>query len=259
MNAARSVGFLLLLGATLLSGCCADGPRTGEPARRGDTVALVHGLGRTRRSMRPVENYLRERGYEVANIGYPSRKMPIEALAEQVGAEIRARCAGPERRVHVVTHSLGGILLRCYLKDHEIPNLGRVVMLGPPNQGSAVADVLSKGGFLRAVMGPAAAQLGTTGVPAQLGPVKFELGVIAGSASWVPFVSRVLAKPHDGLVSVESAQVEGMRDLLVVPRSHTFLMRDAEVLRQVECFLRDGKFDHGNGGRRTTDHGPRTE
>lgn len=209
-----------------------------------ETVILLHGLARTEASMKPVERRLRAAGYDVVNVGYPSRRRPIEALArDHLAPAIAAHAGAP--RLHFVTHSMGGILLRCHLRYHRVPNLGRVVMLAPPNAGSEVADRLRDTWFYRLVNGPAGRQLGTDGLPAALGPWPAgagELGIIAGDRSFNPLFSSWIAGPDDGKVSVARARLEGMKDFLVVPHTHTWLMRRGAVLDQVEAFLRDGRF-----------------
>ncbi len=139
-------------------------------------VILLHGLGRTSLSMAPMARALEEAGYLTANIGYPSREHPVEVLAADALPRGIAECrrAGG-KTLHIVTHSMGGILTRYYLSRHTLPDLGRVVMLGPPNQGSAVADRLMDQRAYRIFNGPAGQQLGTgpEGIAARLGPVEF--------------------------------------------------------------------------------------
>jgi pimeloyl-ACP methyl ester carboxylesterase len=211
-------------------------------------VVLLHGLGRGPGSMRRLERRLRESGYEVWNDGYPSRSAPIEALATaHVGSAIDACRARGAQRIHFVTHSLGGILVRTYLQTHSVPELGRVVMLSPPNGGSEVADRLRGYAWYRWAMGPAAGQLGTDAdsVPRQLGSLAAECGIITGSVSLDPWFAGWLPVPHDGKVSVASARLEGMRDFLVVRRAHGLIMRDREVIAEVLNFLANGRFAHG--------------
>ena len=138
---------------------------------------------------------------------------------------------------------MGGIVARYYLKDRQVPNLGRVVMLGPPSQGSELVDEWKDNRLFKLVNGPAGAQLDTESVPSRLGPVAFELGVIAGNKSIDPLFSRIIPGPDDGKVAVARTRVEGMKDFMVLPYNHTFIMRQPEVTRQVVHFLRYGVFD----------------
>ena len=232
---------LALALAVTLCGCRA---RNGAPASsERDVVVVLHGLGRTARSMEGLAESLREKGYRVENPGYPSTAHPVEDLVPHLKGEL-ARCCGGASRLHFVTHSLGGILARAFLAEEPLPNLGRVVMLSPPSGGSELADVIRESAWLRRVLGPAAAQLGTdpASVPRRLPPVDFELGVIAGSRSANPVFSWLIPGPDDGKVAVERARTRGMSDFLVVPHTHTFIMDSAEVRDQVHHFLVSGSF-----------------
>lgn len=216
-----------------------------EPDTADQCVILLHGLARSSASMRPMAEALEAQGYRVANIDYPSREQPIEVLAPLAVEEGLAQCrAQPVEVIHVVTHSLGGILLRAHLREHDIPELGRVVMLGPPNRGSEVVDQFAGVPGFDALNGPAGAQLGTgpDSVPLQLGRVDFVVGVIAGTASINPILSTAFEGPNDGKVSVSRAKVDGMSDFIALPVSHPFLMRDDTAIRQTLAFLREGRF-----------------
>lgn len=231
--------------ALLLAGACLASVSSAVAA---DTVVLLHGLGRGRASMRPLERSLRGEGYRVINIGYPSQRGSIPELAERALGPVFAD-GGPAAvgRVHVVTHSLGGILVRRYLGEHGAPErLGRVVMLAPPNGGSEIVDTLEGWRLYAWVNGPAGVDLGTSAAhaPAALGPLPAgtEVGVIAGSFSWNPLFSSWIEGPDDGKVSVARTHVAGEADHLVLPYSHTWLMNRRETRRQVAAFLRHGRF-----------------
>ena len=228
--------------ATLLTLLLLLGPPAAA-AQEAETVVLLHGLIRSPSSMGRMERALQEAGYRTCNIGYPSRRHRIEVLADEyVLPEIR-RCVG-DGKAHFVTHSMGGILVRYLADQGELPNAGRVVMLGPPNRGSEVVDAIGDGGLFELVNGPAGRQLGTdsTSVPPHLGPAPFELGVIAGTRSINWINSWVIDGPDDGKVAVERTRVDGMSDFLVVPSTHTFMMRNRGVIRQTITFLREGRF-----------------
>jgi triacylglycerol lipase len=190
---------------------------------------------------------LEEAGYRVANIDYPSRRYPIEELAPlAVEAGIHA-CSDDVDLVHFVTHSLGGILVRYYFADNELDTLGRVVMLGPPNQGSNAADALRGVPGFEWLNGPAGYQLGKgeESSPLMLGPPDFDVGIIAGNRTIDPITSQVLENPDDGRVSVSDTRLEGMKDFRVVGASHAFMMQDSEVFDLVRNFLARGSFDAG--------------
>jgi hypothetical protein len=205
--------------------------------------------------MRSVERVLVQRGYCVLNLEYPSRAADIDTLAAEVARRAREWAKGEP--TDFVTHSLGGILLRAAVDRGMFPleQIGRVVMLGPPNGGSELADVLPRvpvfGWIYRQFTGPAGLQLGTqqNGVPRRLPPVSFDLGVIAGSRSYNPLFSAILGDANDGKVRVEQARVEGMRDFLVVPHWHPLLMTAPAVVAQIMHYLEAGSFRRDRSAR----------
>jgi len=196
--------------------------------------------------MNKMQRELDEAGFVTANIEYPSRDHKVEELADIAVPDGLAACREREgiEKIHFVTHSLGGILVRQYLSMNEIPELGRVVMLGPPNQGSIAADEMVDVPGYDWINGPAGKQLGKgeESVPLRLGPANFELGVIAGNRTIDPITSAVLPNPDDGRVSVEDTKLEGMSDFVVVEHSHAFMMRMRKTIDLTIAFLNDGEF-----------------
>jgi hypothetical protein len=193
-----------------------------------------------------MQRALERSGYFVANVDYPSRDYKIEMLAPMAIEDGLAQCATNPgtSEVHFVTHSLGGILIRVYLADNAIDNLGRVVMLAPPNQGSVAVDELVQIPGFDWLNGPAGYQLGKgpESVPLSLGVPNFDFAVIAGDRSIDPITSAVLPNPDDGRVSVSDTRLEGMRDFAVVPVSHAMIMQDRQVIRLVRNYLAYGSF-----------------
>ena len=191
---------------------------------------------------------LEAEGYRVCNVGYPSREHPIAVLAAEHVAPALARCApDPATPFDFVTHSLGGIIVRQLAASGAVASFGRVVMLSPPNHGSEVVDSIGDWLLFDTINGPAGQELGTgaEALPQQLGSARFAVGIIAGDRSVNPMLSKMIPGVDDGKVSVESAKLEGMLDFIVVPASHTFIMKDPEAIRQTLHFLAHGAFVHG--------------
>jgi triacylglycerol lipase len=218
--------------------------RAAEPAER-ECVVLLHGVAMASWTMRPLARTLEAAGYRTVNLTYPSRTMPIERIAaDWLPEELRVHDVARAPRVHFVVHSMGSLVTRLYLRDHRPANLGRVVMLGPPNHGSAAADRSFRSWLLHKIMGVnlGALRTGADGIASRLGPATYELGIIAGSSHLNPLFDQDLGGEHDGVMTVASARLAGMRDFIVLPHSHTVMLWRSAVHAQVLAFLRDGRF-----------------
>ncbi|MCK5861993.1 MAG: alpha/beta hydrolase [Candidatus Hydrogenedentes bacterium] len=213
-------------------------------------VILLHGLCRTDSSMSKMERELKNSGFIVKNVAYPSRKESIEKLSnDAVGTALKSADLKDCSRIHFVTHSMGGILLRSYFNRHTCERMGRVVMLGPPNQGSEVVDTLKSWYLFRKLNGPAGSEMGTkkNSTPNSLGPVEFECGIIAGdrSVNWINSLTMIDGK-DDGKVSVERTKVAGMKEHLILHVTHTFMMKNKKVIANTIRFLKTGTFSDTN-------------
>ncbi len=226
-----------------------------------DCVVLLHGLLRSDSSMTTLEQALSEQGYTVVNMDYPSTEHPIEHLADiyvpqainqcntqsktQGNAHIKTHSnINSNSNTHFVTHSMGGILVRDYVNRYGSANIGRVVMLGPPNQGSEAVDKLRFLPVFGWLHGPAGLQLGTDQQSRvkQLGAVDFELGVIAGTQSINPLLSVLIPGSDDGKVSVENTKVLGMKAHKTMSVTHPMMMKNEKVIGQTVQFLATGTF-----------------
>ncbi len=209
-----------------------------------DTVVLLHGLTRSSKAMNKMAKDLTAEGYTVINHDYPSTSATIEELTVQVFKTLPPQLRQTET-VHFVTHSMGGIILRQYLEDHELPNLGRVVMLAPPSQGSEVTDKLGHIFLYKWINGPAGDQLGTgtKSHPLRLKDPEFELGIIAGDRTLNPFLSMLIPGPDDGKVSLARVKPAIYSDYLQLHVTHPCMVWNSDVIRHTKHFLQYGTFE----------------
>lgn len=213
-----------------------------------ECVILLHGLARSHASMSKMELFLKKNGYMVVNENYPSTKEPIAELSEKYIPLMINQCLIQHAsRIYFVTHSMGGIVLEAYLQNHYVPRLSRIVMLGPPNHGSELVDLLHGNYFFKYFTGPAGQELSTSknSVPNSLHLKNlYQIGVIAGSSDIIPFSNYIFHEPNDGKVTISSTKMNYMSDFIVLPVSHTFMMKKPVVLKQILSFIRLGRFVH---------------
>jgi pimeloyl-ACP methyl ester carboxylesterase len=217
---------------------------TGQATRPGGVV-LLHGIARSARSFRKMQAALEAAGYATLNLDYRSRERSLEALVADIHPAILAFAAGVDGPLHFVAHSMGGLLARAYIARQQPQRLGRVLMLGPPNNGSEIADRFRHLALYRAFFGPAGQQLATrpdAATRALLPPPNYELGIIAGDRSIYPIASLFLPASNDGRVSVASTRLGGMADHIVIATAHPLLVRNPQAIAQTIVFLRSGRF-----------------
>lgn len=227
----------------------APAARAGEP----ECVVLLHGVLASGAFMKPLESALQDAGYWTVNISYPSRDKTIEQIATDfLPKELAKHNVAKAPKVHFVVHSMGGLITRAFLEKSRPANLGRVVMIGTPNRGSEAADRLAESDILKKIVGVNLENLRTkeNGTAGKLGKATYDLGIIAGDTSINPLFSSWVKGDADGPVSLESAKLEGMRDFVTVPYSHTAMLWREETAKQVLAFLRNGKFEHKDGDKR---------
>lgn len=202
-------------------------------------------MGRTALSMKKIAVALKSDGFNIVNIAYPSTKMPVLDLVNHyIQPEIARLKASSNSRIHFVTHSLGGILVRVLLQTEILPKGSRIVMLSPPNHGSEIVDKYKNRWWYKWFNGPAGQVLGTdtSSLPNQLKSIHYEIGIITGTKSYEPWFSRLIHSPDDGKVSVRSAKLAEMNDFLLVSSGHTFIMKNTVVINQIKHFLYKGCF-----------------
>jgi pimeloyl-ACP methyl ester carboxylesterase len=215
-----------------------DRPRWRD--RGGPVVVLLHGLWRGWHAMEPLARVLDQQGFSTLNLPYPSVRLPVPALVPRVRREIE-RFAG-DRPVHLVTHSLGGIIARAMIAESLSWNMGRLVMLAPPNGGSEIVDWSKRHRMVHWLLGPAGRSLGKDGLPASLPPLpeNLEAAVIMGRRGAIPFFRKLLDDENDGIVSAGQGKLPGLRGFAVVDADHTFIQLHPDAVRMSVEFLRDG-------------------
>jgi len=224
-------------------------PPPNQNNNNGEYVILLHGILDNAFKMKWAEHQIKKAGYDVLNISYPSTRHTFEELADFIRDQL---AAVPElkqaKKIHFVTHSMGGLVTRYYIHKHRPPNLGRVVMMGTPNTGSEFADFFSEQPALRGlfdkVCGPAGNQLRTVHVHDEKMKVDYELGIIAGCVSINPLAPFILRSESDGTVPVARTKIDGMKDHIVLRSTHVFMVYSPHALAQVIHFLKHGNFNH---------------
>ncbi|KMS57644.1 alpha/beta fold hydrolase [Sphingobium cupriresistens] len=212
-----------------------------------ESILLLHGFGGHPLQTTLLARRLHAAGYTVANIGYPSWRWPIDRMLAHLHQRITAAPAYTAHRLHCVGHSMGGLLLRAYLARHRPAHLGRVVMLGTPNSGSELADLLYRLRLDRPILNNSGALLRTrrdAATHALFGPIDYPLGIIAGDRPMISALSHLVFRaPNDGKVSVAATHLPGQTDHLVLPVAHTAMIYRRPVTDQITHFLRHGQFE----------------
>lgn len=216
------------------------------PAVRGETVILLHGLGEGRGSMRPLAATLRgSLDAGVMSFGYASVKADIDAHARALGAVV-AGLPG-NGRVHFVGHSLGNLVVRRWMAvapATDVDRVGRMVMLGPPNQGADMARMAGKIWGVAARAEGAARDLVVDweAVAPGLAVPPCEFGIVAGGRGDAVGFSPLLAGDDDAVVRVAETRLDGAADFLLVPVHHAAMMDHGDVQRATAAFLQEGRF-----------------
>lgn len=250
----------LALWAIILAGCSlassqrledASDIATTQIANPPEIVVLAHGYGRSESAMWLLAKRIEDAGYSVCGIDYSTIGQSVSSVLAESESQINACVSTAEQsaKVHFVGHSLGGLVIRSYLEQNEqfreSERLGRVVLVGTPNQGSEVADYYQDT-WLMSLGGDIAEALVTSydSLASKLQPLDIRAGVIAGTKS-SDFTRKMFSGANDGLVSVESTKLAKMADFITLPVGHSQMRYDQTVAQQTIYFLNHGVFNKG--------------
>lgn len=215
-------------------------------ANNTECVVLLHGWARSAKCMNPIEKSLQKAGYRTINISYPSRQYSIDELSSKhIHPLINTEGCS---KVHFVAHSMGGLVTRRYLANYPVKNLGRVIFIASPNQGSEIVQKLSTISWISKILGPGCLEL-AKGSPmlATLAKPHYEFGIISADVSINPITSLFfLPGPDDGTITVESSLLDNMNDHIVISSTHTLVLQHDLTHRQIKHFLEYGKFKKKN-------------
>jgi pimeloyl-ACP methyl ester carboxylesterase len=213
------------------------------PPMSGDAVILLHGIARSTKSMLPMKRHLEKAGRQVFSFGYPSTQVSIEDAADALQQAIGS-LEGIER-IQLVGFSMGGLVIRSYLDRHPHEQVSRVLLIGTPNHGAEMADLLRRNSIYKLCLGPAGQQLCTLadiGLAPHLPPPDVEFGLIAGVRGNGWGFNPLIPGDDDGTVAVDSVKLEGAVDFTTVNSIHMLLPSRPRTLEATEAFLRTGKF-----------------
>ena len=211
------------------------------PPMKGRGVVLIHGILRSSKCMSSMAETLEQAGFQTFRLDYPSTQVSIPEAAEYLHQTIESLDGIEE--LYIAAHSMGGLVTRAYFAEHHDPRFRRVVMVGTPNHGAELADLVYKNFLVRTAAGPGGQQLVTDreGLIPSLPAPKCEFAIIAGArnnpAGWNPFIPG----DDDGTVTVESTRLVGATDFSMVRSPHTSLLRNREAIDQTLRFLKEGR------------------
>ena len=212
------------------------------PPMKGEAVILLHGIFRSSKAMQRVRDRLEKDGYLVVPFDYPSTRVDISASAKMLGDVVKS--LEGVKKISFVTHSMGGLVVRSWLGEGGDPRAKRLVMMGTPNKGAEVADVLRDWHLYRLILGPAGQQLiaHESGAIAKLPVPEIPFAVVAGGKGTLDGHNPLIPGDDDGLVAVSSAYLEGAEDSITLPVLHSFLPFNADVIEAVSRYLATGAF-----------------
>jgi len=211
------------------------------PPLSGKAVILIHGITRSSHHFSAMKKHLQKDGWQTVGFDYPSTQASLEQDARYLDDVLKSLEGIDE--ICIVVHSMGGLVVRTYLAEHQDERIKRMVMVGTPNSGSPMADMLKSNLLYKKIMGQAGQKLTVNNDEIQSLPVpKFEFGIVAGGRGNNSGYNPIIKGDDDGTVAVESAKLSGATDMIVVPSLHSFLVQNTEAIEHIGRYLKTGAF-----------------
>jgi len=227
-----------------LIGACASAVAADDAAanaantdRQDQTIVLLHGMGRGRASLWVLETRLKTAGFRTVNFPYVTHARPLDQLSADLIKFITENVKTPS--YSIVAHSLGNVIVRNCFHREMPPGLKRIVMLAPPNRPAELARALKDNPVYRWFTGESGQQLASDDFYRKLPVPTVDFGIIAGDRG----ESVALKEPNDGVITVESTKLDGMKAWVLVHQAHTFIMNSRQVAQLVVRFLEHGDFN----------------
>lgn len=224
-----------------------------EDKKEKDIVVTFHGIYGREKQLRFINESLAKNGYSVVNIQYPTVDDRIEEMVDKyiapvienqieklnkINAERKYRNL-PELKINFVVHSMGSVLLRYYLENNKLKNLGKVVLISPPSHGSHLSDNIIADIF-KFYVGPAVAELKTNkkSFVNQLENPIYPCYVLIGNKSINPINSFIIKGKDDGMVPIETARLDGASFKIIKNTTHTTILKSQETVDEILEFLK---------------------
>ena len=199
-------------------------------------VLLLHGLLMRSPALLPMAWWLRRRGFAPIIFSYSTLWRAPSLAMERLAMRLYGFDSGP---VHLVAHSLGGLIAAETLNRYQNLPAGRLVCMGSPIAGSTAARGLAER-RLALVSGRSGALL--RGGLIQL-PPKREIGMIAGTRSLgLGKFFGSMDGANDGTVAVWETRLPGLADHVLIPSSHSGLIFSSQAAELAANFLETGYF-----------------
>lgn len=218
-----------------------------DSSKTAEAIVILHGVCRNSKHMSYIADSLQVLGYRVHNIDYKCRYQGAGKIVRDSSIQVKHIAKG-YNKLHFVGHSLGGLIIRGILTAYMPINLGKVIQIAPPNQGSELANILQNRWLYKKIYGKVSQDLipNSSFLNSLEQAPSYELGIIAGNSFNLLVNCLLKFKRNDCRVAIEETFLDSAKDHVVININHNQIVRSRETLKQIRNFLIDGVFEHEN-------------